>query len=175
MNNFIGYRKKIKKDELEKKYSWISYEQANEILINFSRGLNELNLCPIIKFEDESPFRFLGIYSRNKKEWLLLYLGTMRDRITIVAIYETLGDKSTEFLEQTQLITIVIEIKSPKKIYELVKRNKTFKLKNSLVIDKEDDEKTAKNLELLGFTLYCWEDVVEIGKERGENINFTNP
>ena len=99
----------------------------------------------------------------------------MRDRITIVAIYETLGDKSTEFLEQTQLITIVIEIKSPKKIYELVKRNKTFKLKNSLVIDKEDDEKTAKNLELLGFTLYCWEDVVEIGKERGENINFTNP
>ena len=35
-NNFIGYRKKIKKDELEKKYSWITYEQANETAINFS-------------------------------------------------------------------------------------------------------------------------------------------
>ena len=45
-NNFIGYRKKIKKDLLEKKYSWITYEQANEILLNFSRGLNVLNLCP---------------------------------------------------------------------------------------------------------------------------------
>ena len=115
-NNFIGYRKKINKNELEKKYSWINYEDANEILTNFSRGLNVLNLCPVIKFEDDSPFRFLGIYSRNKKEWLLSYLGAMRDSITIVTIYETLGDKSIEFiLEQSQVITIVIEIKALKK------------------------------------------------------------
>ena len=124
-NNFIGYRKKIKKDLLEKKYTWITYEQANEILLNFSRGLNVLNLCPLIKFSDESPFRFLGIYSRNKKEWLLSYLGAMRDSITIVTIYETLGDKSIEFiLEQSQLITILIEIKALKKIYELAKKIK---------------------------------------------------
>ena len=178
-NNFIGYRKKIKKDLLEKKYTWITYEQANEILLNFSRGLNVLNLCPLIKFSDESPFRFLGIYSRNKKEWLLSYLGAMRDSITIVTIYETLGDKSIEFiLEQSQLIqliTIVIEIKALKKIYELAKKNKTFKLKNLLVIDKEDDLETAKNLELLGFTVYSWEDVVKIGKEKGSNINLTKP
>ena len=175
-NNFIGYRKKINKNELEKKYSWINYEDANEILTNFSRGLNVLNLCPVIKFEDESPFRFLGIYSRNKKEWLLSYLGAMRDSITIVTIYETLGDKSIEFiLEQSQVITIVIEIKALKKIYELAKRNKTFKLKNLLVIDKEDDEETAKNLELLGFIVYRWEDIVQIGKEKGANITLTKP
>ena len=69
--NFIGYRKKINKDELEKKFTWITYEEANELLHNFCRGLNVLNLCPQIDFEDESSFRFLGIYSRNKKEWLL--------------------------------------------------------------------------------------------------------
>ena len=175
-NNFIGYRKKIKKDDLEKKYSWITYEQANETLINFSRGLNILNLCPLIKFEDEQPFRFLGIYSRNKKEWLLSYLGAMRDSITIVTIYETLGDKAVEFiLEQSQVTTIVIEIKAIKKIYELAKRNKTFKLKNLLVIDKEDDEDTCKNLEMLGFIIYPWEYVVQIGKEKGANIQLKKP
>ena len=175
-NNFIGYRKKIKKDELEKKYSWITYEQANEILINFSRGLNVLNLCPLIKFEDETPFRFLGIYSRNKKEWLLSYLGAIRDNITIVTIYDTLGDKAVEFiLEQSQVITIVIEIKALKKIYELAQRNKTYKLKNLLVIDKEDDEDTCKKLEMLGFVLYRWEDIVQIGKEKGSNINLKKP
>ena len=175
-NNFIGYRKKINKEELEKKYTWITYEQANEILINFSLGLNVLNLCPEIKFEDEQSFRFLGIYSRNKKEWLLSYLGAMRDSITIVTIYETLGDKAVEFiLEQSQVITIVIEIKALKKIYELAKRNKTFKLKNLLVIDKEDDEETAKNLEMLGFVIYRWEDIVQIGKEKGANINLKKP
>lgn len=136
-------------------------------MINFSRGLNILNLCPLIKFEDEQPFRFLGIYSRNKKEWLLSYLGAMRDSITIVTIYETLGDKAVEFiLEQSQVTTIVIEIKAIKKIYELAKRNKTFKLKNLLVIDKEDDEDTCKNLEMLGFIIYPWEYVVQIGKEK---------
>ena len=175
-NNFIGYRKKINKEELEKKYTWITYEQANEILINFSLGLNVLNLCPEIKFEDEQSFRFLGIYSRNKKEWLLSYLGAMRDSITIVTIYETLGDKAVEFiLEQSKVITIVIEIKALKKIYELAKRNKTFKLRNLLVIDKEDDEETAKNLEMLGFVIYRWEDIVQIGKEKGTNINLKKP
>ena len=175
-NNFIGYRKKIKKDELEKKYSWITYEQANETAINFSRGLNFLNLCPVIKFDDDQSFRFLGIYSRNKKEWLLSYLGSMRDSITIVTIYETLGDKAVEFiLEQSQVTTIVIEIKAIKKIFELAKKNKTFKLKHLLVIDKEDDEDTCKNLEMLGFIIYPWEYIVQIGKEKGANIPLKKP
>ena len=131
---------------------------------------------PIIKFEDEQPFRFLGIYSRNKKEWLLSYLGAMRDSITIVTVYETLGDKAIEFiLEQSQITTIVIEIKALKKIYNLAKIKKTFMLKNLLVIDKEDDEETAKNLEMLGFIIYRWEDIVQIGKEKGSNIELKKP
>ena len=93
----------------------------------------------------------------------------MRDSITIVTVYETLGDKAIEFiLEQSQITTIVIEIKALKKIYNLAKINKTFMLKNLLVIDKEDDEETAKNLEMLGFIIYRWEDIVQIGKEKGE-------
>ena len=176
-NNFIGYRKKIKKDVLEKKYTWITYEEANEILHNFSRGLNILNLCPLIKFsEEDQNFRFLGIYSRNKKEWLLSYLGAMRDSITIVTIYDTLGDKAVEFiLEQSQVTSIVIEVKALKKLYELAKKNKTFKVKNLIVIESEDDFDTIKNLELLGFIIYKWEDVIKIGKEQGKNIILKKP
>ena len=110
-NNFIGYRKKINKDELEKKFTWITYEEANELLTNFCLGLNVKNLTPVIDIEKEGPYRFLGIYSRNKKEWLLSFLGAMKDSITIVTIYETLGDLAVEYiLEQTQLTTIVIEL-----------------------------------------------------------------
>ena len=93
-------------------YGWITYEKADELLTNFSKGLNILNLCPIINIEKEDPFRFLGIYSRNKKEWLLSFLGAIKDSITIVTIYETLGLIAIEFiLEQTQLITTVIEVR----------------------------------------------------------------
>ena len=174
-NNFIGYRKKINKDELEKKFTWITYEEANELLTNFCLGLNVKNLCPIIDIEKEGPYRFLGIYSRNKKEWLLSFLGAMKDSITIVTIYETLGDLAVEYiLEQTQLTTIVIELKALKKILELAKENKISKLKNLIVIEKEDDEETCKKLEELGLNIYSWEEIVESGKNEGQNIILNN-
>ena len=174
-NNFIGYRKKINKDELEKKFTWITYEEANELLTNFCLGLNVKNLCPVIDIEKEGPYRFLGIYSRNKKEWLLSFLGAMKDSITIVTIYETLGDLAVEYiLEQTQLTTVVIELKALKKILELAKENKISKLKNLIVIEKEDDEETCKKLEELGLNIYSWEEIVENGKNEGQNIILNN-
>ena len=173
--NFLGYRKKINKDELEKKFTWITYEEANELLTNFSLGLNVMNFCPVINFENEGQFRFLGIYSRNKKEWLLSLLGANKDSITIVTIYETLGDLAVEFiLEQTQLTTVVLETKALKKILELTKINKISKLKNLIVIEKEDDEETCKELENLGLNVYSWEEIVEKGKNEGKNIKLNN-
>ena len=169
--NFIGYRKKIQKDELEKKFTWINYEEANDLLTNFSKGLNVLNLCPIIDIEKEGPFRFLGIFSRNKKEWLLSYLGAIKDSITIVTIYETLGNLAIEYiLEQTQLITIVIEVKALKTLHHLVSEKKIHNLKNLIVIEKEDDEETCKELEKFGLNIYSWEEIVEKGKNEGNNI-----
>lgn len=174
--DFLAYRKKIKKGELEKKFTWITYEQANDFILNFSRGLNVMKLCPEVKFENEPSYRFLGIYSRNNKEWLFSYIGAARDSITIVTIYDTLGEKATEFiLEQTQLTTIVIEVKSLKNIYKLAQNNKVFNVKNLIVIEKEDDEETAKNLENLGINVYSWEEVYEKGKNEGQDIILKLP
>ena len=173
--NFLGYRKKIKKGELEKKYTWITYETANELLTNFSKGLNVLNLCPVIEIEKEGPYRFLGIYSRNKKEWLLSYLGAIKDSITIVTVYETLGLIAIEYiLEQTQLISVVIEVKALKTVLKLAKDHKIHNLKNLIVIEKEDDEETCQELLKLGFNIYSWEEIVEQGKNKGEKI-ILNP
>ena len=169
--NFLGFRKKINKDKLENKYTWITYEEANELLTNFSKGLNALNLCPIIEIEKEGPYRLLGIYSRNKKEWLLSYLGAIKDSITIVTIYETLGNLAIEYiLSQTQLITVVIEVKALKTIYNLASQNKINKLKNLIVIEKEEDEETCLALKKLGLNIYTWEEIVEKGKNAGNIV-----
>ena len=169
--NFLGFRKKINKDKLENKYTWITYEEADELLTNFSKGLNALNLCPIIEIEKEGPYRLLGIYSRNKKEWLLSYLGAIKDSITIVTIYETLGNLAIEYiLSQTQLITVVIEVKALKTIYNLASQNKINKLKNLIVIEKEEDEETCLALKKLGLNIYTWEEIVEKGKNAGNIV-----
>ena len=99
----------------------------------------------------------------------------MKDSITIVTIYETLGDLAVEYiLEQTQLTTVVIEIKALTKILELAKENKISKLKNLIVIDKEEDEETCKKLQLLGLNIYSWDEIVKIGKDEGKHIILKN-
>ena len=175
-NEFLGYRKRISKDELEKKYTWYTYDEANEIMLNFSRGLNVLNLCPEQTFEGEGTYRFLGIYSRNKPEWVFTYLGAIRDSITIVTIYDTLGDLALEHtFEETQLTTVVCEIKSLKKMILLGQQKKTFQIKNIVVIEKQYDEESCKKLEELGFNIISFETVVNEGKEKGQNIELKLP
>ena len=59
-----------------------------EQLLNFCRGLNVMNLCPEIQIDAEDIFRIyirlLGIYSKNRPEWLYAYFCDVRDSITIV-------------------------------------------------------------------------------------------
>ncbi len=105
------------------------------------------------------------------KKWIFSYIGAAIDSITIVTIYDTLGEKAIKFiLEQTQLTSIVIEVKSLKNIYKLAQKNKIFNLKNLIVIEKEDDEETAKNLINLGINVYSQEEVYEKGKNEGQDI-----
>ena len=73
-------------------------------------------------------------------------------------------------LEQTQIISVVIESKSLKTIYDLASQNKIHQLKNLIVIEKEDEEETCKELEKLGLNIYSWEEIVEKGKTGRDNI-----
>ena len=173
--NFIGYRKKIN-NELEDKYTWITYEEANIRILNFCRGLNILNLCPLHEIEKDDSFRLLGIYSKNRSEWLLSYFGAVRDSITIVTIYDTLGDVALEYIfNQTKVASVVIEAKVLAKFLGLAKNGKTGEIKNLIVLDKNEDEKSCEELEKLGFTIYTWEQVAKEGEEKGKDVEFHSP
>ena len=95
----------------------------------------------------------------------------MKDSITIVTIYETLGDLAVEFiLEQTQLTTVVIGLKALQKFQNWLNKKKFLKIKNLIVIEKEEDEETCKNLEELGLNTFIWEEIDQKGKNEGQNI-----
>ena len=174
--NFLGYRKKVNKDELENKYTWITYEEANTKILNFCRGLNVLDLCPFHPVEDDDSFRFLGIYSKNRPEWLLSYFGAVRDSITIVTVYDTLGDIALEYIfNQTKVTTLVIEAKVLQKFLGLAKNGKTSDIKNLIVLDKEEDENSCEELSKLGINIYTWDQVAKEGEEKGQKIEFHSP
>ena len=174
--NFLGYRKKINKDELENKYTWITYEEANTKILNFCRGLNVLDLCPLHPVENDDSFRLLGIYSKNRPEWLLSYFGAVRDSITIVTVYDTLGDIALEYIfNQTKVTTLVIEAKVLQKFLGLAKNGKTADIKNLIVLDKEEEENTCEELSKLGINIYTWDQVAKEGEEKGQKIEFHSP
>ena len=171
----VGYRKRISKDNFEKKYSWLTYKYVYETCIDFAKGIALLGLCPEFHSKISGDFKFLGIYSKNRIEWIMAYLGSHANSVTVVTIYDTLGEKSMEYIfKQTDLETILIEACSLKNINKLLKEKRTNKLKNLIVVDSEDEPQILEELKSLGLNIYTFDEIIEKGKNEGKNI-ILNP
>jgi long-chain acyl-CoA synthetase len=73
----------------------------------FAKGLEELNLIPETEDGGEK-FKFIGIYSKNREEWIISDVGLVLSSGTSVCLYDTLGAEATQFIvEQTSLKTVV--------------------------------------------------------------------
>ena len=56
---------------------------------------------------DGRDFKFMGVYAKNREEWAMSDLATIRQSGTTVAFYDTLGPAAVEFvIKQTGLSTI---------------------------------------------------------------------
>jgi long-subunit acyl-CoA synthetase (AMP-forming) len=66
----------------------MSFREVKETSIALSFGVDAFGLAPSFECEGKT-WRTLGIQSKNRKEWCLLNLGNMRQKITTVALYDT--------------------------------------------------------------------------------------
>ena len=61
--------------------------------------------------------RFLGIQSKNRREWSIIHIANMHIGATTIALYDTLSVEATKFvLNQTELITMTCSIEYVKKL-----------------------------------------------------------
>ena len=64
-----------------------------EVLINYYLiliGLQVLELTPDIE-ADGKDFKFLGIFAKNREEWAVADIACIRNSITIVPFFDSLG------------------------------------------------------------------------------------
>ena len=170
----VGYRKRISKDNYETKFTWLTYEEVYNTCIFFAKGIAYLKLCPQFHSKNDGDFKFLGIYSKNRIEWIESFLGSHANSVTIVTIYDTLGDQAMEFIfQQTELETILIEACCLHKIAKLFKEKRTHKLKNLIVIEGEDEPNILEELKSLGINIFTFDDIIQKGKNEGKNIDLT--
>ncbi|TNV82230.1 hypothetical protein FGO68_gene15799 [Halteria grandinella] len=107
-------------------YQWKSLREVQEQTLALARYLIGKGLCPKLKFEEyENEFRTIGIYSKNREEWVISDFACMQTAITSVALYDTLGSDSMEFiLNQCRIKTVICEADKVKNLINLKRDGK---------------------------------------------------
>ncbi|RHY88844.1 hypothetical protein DYB37_009616 [Aphanomyces astaci] len=114
---FLGHRPKDAATGAFGAYVWQTYaEVVNRRIRAFSAGLEHLNM---IDPTPDTGDRVLGIYMKNRPEWVVAHYAAIVAGGFSVALYDTLGADSTLFiLNQTQTQTLVCTTSELTKVIE---------------------------------------------------------
>ncbi|KAF4663713.1 hypothetical protein FOL47_005582, partial [Perkinsus chesapeaki] len=84
-------------------FEWQTYKDVYNRIVNFGRGIEELNLL-----SDDGSMRLIGLYMKNRSEWVIAEQGAFTRRATTVPLYDTLGEDVVHYIiNQTMLTTVV--------------------------------------------------------------------
>lgn len=89
-NEFMGTR-------VGDEYTWMTWGEAADMAENLSHGFVHHNLAPPVSHEGKD-WKFIGIQSKNRKEWYISSLANMHQNISTVSLYDTLGVDATKYI-----------------------------------------------------------------------------
>ena len=171
----LGTREYFPKEKKYGEYTWKSWSEVYDLSKLFLYGITKFNLCPEILVKDEllggeKNMRFMGIYSKNREEWIVGSFGCQMDSIIIVPLYDTLGMKSIEYiLNQTEMTTIILERKKLENILKLKEEDKLNKVKNIIYLKSDEEvkdfEENKEKLIKLGLNIISYETIISTGKK----------
>uniref|UniRef100_A0A0G4HJU6 AMP-dependent synthetase/ligase domain-containing protein n=1 Tax=Chromera velia CCMP2878 TaxID=1169474 RepID=A0A0G4HJU6_9ALVE len=161
--HFTGSRMK-KGDGSLGEFAWRTYDEVGKDADSFAAGLVSLEACPFLSFDDEqraSGFSFLGIFSRNREEWLVAALAGYRQAFSVVPLYEILGPDTVRFvINQTRLKTVCVEGNSLNAL--IAAKPDCPSLELAILFDVPSEE-TKKKAEELGLRIMTMSEVIAIG------------
>ena len=136
---------------------------------SLAAGLMAMDFCPESMAEGQA-WRFLGIQSKNRKEWFLLHLANMYIGVTTCALYDTLGEQAMRYVvNQTELTTVAMSSDLITKMFDLVQKDKEdvenrklHRLKNIISFEKPDDSALQLGDEL-GIRIITFDQVLKAG------------
>ncbi|KAJ2040869.1 medium-chain fatty acid-CoA ligase faa2 [Coemansia sp. RSA 455] len=148
---FIGTRKFDAVTRTFGEYEWTNTTEASKLIDDFGSGLDIVYQKYAPKEDghegDQEP---LGIYSINRAEWMLAEAAGFRSRRYSVALYDTLGAESVEFImNHAEVSVIVCSIDKIPKLLKLKDRMPGLKV----IISMDDFALHGKNPVSLPFTV----------------------
>jgi long-chain acyl-CoA synthetase len=100
----MGYRL-IDSDGTARDFVWMTYSEIASQRDAVGSALHHLELLPLS--DDDTPLRMMGVFSKNRWEWIVSALAAEAYGGVTVPFYDTLGPDAVRFiLNQTQLKTV---------------------------------------------------------------------
>jgi long-chain acyl-CoA synthetase len=106
----------------------------------------------------------MGIYAKNREEWVTVDIGNVKNSVITVAFYDTLGPDAVSFvINQTELTAISCSGNYLPALIKL-RRDNTVKSLQTLISFDEYPEDLKKEAKEVGITIYHYNEILEIGK-----------
>ncbi|KAM6441238.1 long-chain-fatty-acid--CoA ligase 1 isoform 1-T3 [Liasis olivaceus] len=119
-------------------YEWISYKEVAERAECVGSALLHRGFKP-------SPDQYIGIFSQNRSEWVIIEQGCYTYSMVIVPLYDTLGTDAITFIVNIAEITLVFCDKSEKAklLLDITESGGISVLKTIVVMDPFDRDLVA--------------------------------
>lgn len=174
-NETLGYRKPINDKEFDDKFTFFKYKEIEKMSKNLSTTFANRNLCESIFFEEEnSEFKFMGIFAKNCVEWILTDIACQMNNICSVTFYATLGEKAFDHIaNQTKISTLCM---SGDNVKTFLKYHEMFNLtmiKRVILYDYTLllPEGAIKDLEAAGFQVILFSELLK-DEPSSHNLNY---
>ena len=146
-------------------YQWLTYSQTLERVKNIASGMSSIQILPK---------NFVGIYSNNRREWMILDHACCYGNIISVPLYDTLGELSLEHIcNQTELKVIFC---SKEKVPNILRLKPKLPLLQTLVVfDPINDAKLEKECQACSLEVVTFIQLEKLGVENLVNYKYTPP
>ena len=162
--NYIGTK------QADGTFTWLSYDEATDQAIALGAALISKNMVPLNK-DHNMELKFMGVYSKNRGEYLIADMAAVLYGITSVPIYDTLGPDAMDFImDQTKMSIIVL---SKENVQKMIQHGNFGYVKTLITFEEITDEKTLKELASKKVTCLSFRDLITYGKD--QRVEFANP
>mmetsp|Transcript_27517 Transcript_27517/g.49584 ORF Transcript_27517/g.49584 Transcript_27517/m.49584 type:complete len:654 (+) Transcript_27517:954-2915(+) len=157
--NSLGTRKQISSDKFGA-YEWRTWAEVDTLTLKLASGIRTLGLARQVADEMVS-IECIGICAKNQEGWVLTEIACIRQDITVVPLYETLGEEGMRtILTETQMLTVFIHSSNFASVIRYVT---SFPSVRNLVFFDQPTAQQKEQAEALNITIYTFEYLIEVG------------
>ena len=114
---------------------------------------------------DGEKHRFVGIYGKNREEWVVTEISTWYNSSTFVPLYDTMGEENLAYIIcQTNLSTIFTSEENIPKMLSLVEKRKCESIKTLVCFESENPpQHLIQKAKDLGINIISFQEVINSG------------